>query len=61
MPRTHQWEIQNSMFQKCQYTVFSFLRAENMVRVVERLELSGVNRTMLKNKQNKSSTIGENY
>ena len=37
MPRTHQWEIQNSIFRKYQYTLFfpDFLRAENMVRVFE--------------------------
>ena len=35
MPTTRQWEIQNSMLRR-QHTVFSrFLRAQNMVRVIE--------------------------
>ena len=37
MPRTRQWEIQNSMFRTPVHCFFSsdFLRAQNMVRVIE--------------------------
>ena len=36
MPTTHQWEIQNSMFQIPVDCFFpDFLRAQNMVRVME--------------------------